>query len=85
MTLTQTVCLTTSTIIDEIDRYYRVFRASVESGVLSFESISNIPAGKYNFYSLEGDTESLVIIRNSVHENQHSYLEYSAYSIDENE
>lgn len=62
-----------------------VFRASVKSGVLSFESISNIPAGKYNFYSLEGDTESLVIIRNSVDENQHSYLEYSAYSIDENE
>jgi len=62
-----------------------VFRASVESGVLSFEPISNIPAGKYNFYSLEGDTESLVIIRNSIDENQHSYLEYSAYSIDENE
>lgn len=62
-----------------------VFRASIESGVLSFESISNIPAGKYNFYSLEGDDESLVILRNSVDENQHSYLEYSAYSIDENE
>lgn len=62
-----------------------VFRASVESGVLSFEPISNTPAGKYNFYSLEGDTETLVIIRNSIDENQHSYLEYSAYSIDENE